>query len=456
MPGVIDDRRARRATAALVLILAALFSGLVVWSVQTDQGNDFAVYYLAGKLYADGSDPYLVARPDWDRLAVREGVGHWEWPYRYPPPTAGLTRLLLPLGPRGAAVAWGILSAAALIGGALLLARTLGGGARTPAALLTLLFWYPAYHTLQVGQVNAFVFAALVLALWALTRRRFALGGAALALGVALKITPLAVVAYLAWQRRWRSLFAAAVALAALVVVLLPLTGLDTYGAYAGKALELTRNKDVLLSPGIDGVRTFLGRLLLPHTTNTDSPGGAFVARLALGVIARLVCVSAAALWRPRRHSGAAAADADASADADAAALPFDFSLVVALSLVIAPFTFFHQYVLLLIPLMVVGCHLWSQRRRGLLAFVVALAFGVDINQAVWVAAHPYIVEHGLWRLFSLPFLLAMTLWALCCLEAWRIRRRSPRHRSAHEGEAEALCAEGGRKSTDPSARSGQ
>jgi hypothetical protein len=424
-PGVMDHAHVRTATVALVLVLAVLYSGLVVWSVQSDQANDFAVYYLAGRMYAEGADPYGVAQPAWDRLAIREGIGHWEYPYRYPPPTAGLARLLLPFGPRDAAIVWGMLSAAALIGGALLLGHTLGGGKRTPVALVALLLWYPAYHTLQVGQVNAFVFATLVVALWALTRGRFATAGAALAVGVAMKITPLALVAYLAWQRRWSSLLAAVVSLAALCVVLLPLTGLHTYAVYLGRALELTRQSDVLVSPGIDGVRSFLGRLLLPGTVTTDSPGGAFVARLALGVVVVLVCVSAAALWRPRRRTHGAAADLDAAAAAaDAAALPFDFSLVVSLSLVVAPFTFYHQYVLLLIPLTVVGCHLWSRRRRGSLALVLVLALGVDLNQALWVIAKPFIVEHGLWRLFSLPFLLAMTLWALSCFEAWKIRRR--------------------------------
>jgi hypothetical protein len=445
-PGIMDHARVRTATVGLVLVLAAVYSGLVVWSVQSDQANDFAVYYLAGRMYADGADPYGVTQPAWDQLANREGIGHWEYPYRYPPPTAGVARLLLPFGPHDAAIAWGMLSAAALIGGALLLGHTLGGGKRTPVALLALLLWYPACHTLQVGQVNAFVFAALVLALWALTRERFAAAGAALAVGVALKITPLALVAYLAWQRRWRSLPAAVASLAALCVVLLPLTGVNTYAAYLGRALRLTRQSDVLVSPGIDGVRSFFGRLLLPGTATTATPGGALVARLALGVVIGLVCVSAAALWRPRRRTHDAAADLDAAAAhaADAAALPFDFSLVVSLSLVVAPFTFYHQYVLLLIPLTVVGCHLWSRLRRGSLALVLVLALGVDANQVLWVVARPFIVEHGLWRLFSLPFLLAMTLWALSGLEAGKIRRRLALQHSPSTGARPARLARRG------------
>jgi len=96
-----------------------------------------------------------------------------------------------------------------LIGGALLLGRTLGGGWRTPVSLLTLLVFMPAYHTLQVGQVNAFVFAALAVALWGLVRHRDWALGIGVAVGAALKITPLALLVYLLWQQRWRAALAA-------------------------------------------------------------------------------------------------------------------------------------------------------------------------------------------------------------------------------------------------------
>ena len=203
----------------------------------------------------------------------------------------------------------------------------MGGGWRTPASLLALSLWYPAYHTLQVGQVNAFVFAALVLALWGLLHRRDATTGAGLALGAALKITPLALLAYLLWQRRWRAAAATLLGLLAIVILLLPLTGVETYAHYAAKAYGLTRPTDVSVGPGIDGVRAFLGRLLLPTSETTSSPAAAAVAEAASAVVAAMAALSAALLWRRRPRDDLL----------DGQAAPLEFALLVALSLVSTP-----------------------------------------------------------------------------------------------------------------------
>lgn len=92
--------------------------------------------------------------------------------------------------------------------------------------------------------------------------------------------------------------------------------------------------------------------------------------------------------------------------------------------MVATPFTYYHQYVLLLIPLLVVGAQVVARRRWWLLGLVAVLGVGVDANQVVWVLARRYVLDHGLWRLFSLPFVLAMVLLACCGLELWRIRWR--------------------------------
>jgi hypothetical protein len=416
---------ARLATIAVLLLLAAAYSTWLTWSITHNQYNDFAVYYLSGQLYAHHGDPYGIDHAAWDRLAVRDGIRHYAYPYRYPPPTAGLVRLLLPLGPRGAEVVWGVGSALALIGGTLLLGRLLGGGWRTPAALLLLLLWYPAYHTLQGGQVNAFVYAALVVALWGLVRKRDLAVAAGLALGVALKITPLALVAYLLWQRRWRTVAAVAIVLAVLVVLLLPLTGAQTYVHYAGKALALTRPSDVSISPGIDSVRSLIGRLVLPRSETTSSPGGAAVAAVATGLVVLMAAISAAVLWR---RKGRAASDP---------AVPLEFSLVVALSLIATPFTYYHQFVLLLIPLAVVLERLWRLRRWWLLGLVLLLAAAVDANQLVWVLARAF-ARDDVWRLLAFPSILAIVLWATCSWMLWRMKWRRVAAAEAGEGPGDA------------------
>ena len=96
----------RLLTVALLAALVVGYSVWLAWSVDTNQWNDFAVYYLAGQLYAQHGDPYAISHPAWERLAAADGISHFAYPYRYPPPTAALVRLLLPLGPRAAALLW--------------------------------------------------------------------------------------------------------------------------------------------------------------------------------------------------------------------------------------------------------------------------------------------------------------------------------------------------------------
>jgi hypothetical protein len=382
--------------------------------VTSNQWNDFAVYYLSGQLYAQHGSPYSVTRPQWDRLAAADGITHYAWPYRYPPHTAALVRLLVPLGARGAEVVWGIGSALALIGGALLLGRTLGGGWRTPVSLLALLLFGPAFHTLQVGQVNAFVFASLSLALWGLVRHRDWALGAGIAVGAALKITPLALLVYLVWQRRWQAALAAVACLVAMTLVLLPITGVHTYFQYAASAFSLTRPELVSVSPGIDSVRAFIGRLVLPGSASTATDPGADVAGVATLVVVVLVAVAAALLWR-RRHE---------DYDTGDLAARHEFSIMVVLSLIAPFFTYYHQYVLLLVPLMVVVDRLWEQRRRGLLALLAFLVLLVDSEQIVWAHARSFVLAHDLWRALTFPFVLSVVLLGVSAVAVWDVRWR--------------------------------
>lgn len=390
------------------------YSGWLAWSVTTNQWNDFAVYYLSGQLYAQHGSPYTVTRAEWDKLATADGITHYAWPYRYPPHTAALVRLLVPLGARGAEVAWGIGSALALIGGALLLGRTLGGGWRTPVSLLALLLFGPAYHTLQVGQVNAFVFAALALALWGLVRHRDWALGVGIAIGAALKITPLALLVYLVWQRRWRAALATVASLAAVTLVLLPITGVHTYFQYAASAFSLTRPELVSVSPGIDSVRAFIGRLVLPGSASTATDAGADVAGVATLVVVVLVAAAAALLWR-RPHE---------DHDTGETAAAHEFSIMVVLSLIAPFFTYYHQYVLLLVPLMVIVDRLWERRRRGLLVLLAFLVLLVDSEQIVWAHARSFVLAHDLWRALTFPFVLSVALLGIGAVAVWDVRWR--------------------------------
>lgn len=60
------------------------------------------------------------------------------------------------------------------------------------------------YHTLIDGQVNGLVFLSLAVAFLGVSRGCDLPAGAGIAVAAALKLTPVALLVYLAWRRRWR------------------------------------------------------------------------------------------------------------------------------------------------------------------------------------------------------------------------------------------------------------
>ena len=102
-------------------------------------------------------------------------------------------------------ITWVVADAAALMAGAVLVGLALGGGRRVALAVATLALFGPAYHTIFDGQVNGLAFLGLAVAFWGLARGRDGVAGAGVAAAAALKLTPLALLAYFAWRRRWRA-----------------------------------------------------------------------------------------------------------------------------------------------------------------------------------------------------------------------------------------------------------
>lgn len=174
--------------AALVLsaVVVALVFGLVGVRerARTDRGakfhrTDFTVYTAAAKALADGADPYDARNPR-------------GWRYVYPPLLAIALLPLTPLSAPDGAFVWYVAGVLALAYALVATARAIGGaaGARAVAfaGLVCLLF---VGQTFQRGQVTTILLALQAGALALLVRRRDALAGVVLALGVALRLTPL-------------------------------------------------------------------------------------------------------------------------------------------------------------------------------------------------------------------------------------------------------------------------
>jgi SAM-dependent methyltransferase len=141
-----------------------------------------ATVYLAAALALDrGSDPYAAESPR-------------GWRYVYPPLLAALLRPIASWPVEDAAFSLFLASLAALVLSAVLLARAAGPPRGAIAVGLALLLASPfLVQAFQRGQVTVLLLATQVGAMALLLRGRDFVAGVVLALGVALRLTPLLV-----------------------------------------------------------------------------------------------------------------------------------------------------------------------------------------------------------------------------------------------------------------------
>jgi len=380
----------RRLTVLLLAGLVILYAGWLTYVIAADRPLDFYVYYMAAEATARGQSPYTISDPAWDALAADLGITNYTRPYRYPPYTAAVLIPFRPLGPRGTMVAWVIANAAAMIGGVWLLGQALESQ-WLPTSLAALLFFVPPLATLLAGQINGLLFFCLALALWGLVRKREGWLGVGLALGTASKVIPLALVFYLFWRRQWRAGLIAVAVLVALTLACLPLVGWQSMADYARDAIFLGRPDVVYTTPTNQTLTAVLGRAF-PTALTLALTGGRWFGLL-------LVVATVALCW-PK---------------GDATRLmPLEFGLIVAALQLIPPFTWYHQLVLLLIPLLIAAERLWAARRWGWLGLLAMLLILTDLHGLAW-----HSVEKWPW-LTSFPLLMGLTLWGLL---AWLIVR---------------------------------
>jgi hypothetical protein len=375
--------RSRPLTALLVAALVILYSGWLAYVVVADRPLDFYVYYMAAETFARGGNAYTISDTEWDALASDLGITNYTRPYRYPPHAAALLTLLRPLGPRGAMVVWVTANAVAMLGGAWLLGRALGGR-WPPASFAALLLFVPPLATLLAGQINGLLFLSLAWALWGLVHRREGALGAGLALGAAFKVIPLALIFYLFWRRRWQAGMIAIGVLLVLTLACLPVVGWQGLVDYGRSAIILGSPDMVHATPTNQTFTAVLGRAI------PDQPSVALTVGRWLGLL--LVIATVILCWPT----------------GDAARLmPLEFGLIVTALQLVPPFTWYHQLVLLLIPLLLVADRLWVAGEWRWLGLLAALFVLTDLHGLAW-----HSMQRWPWLTFF-PFLLGLTLWAV-------------------------------------------
>ncbi len=184
-----DNRRvSRRSILLVLLVLAAVAYG---WldarnRARIDRGprfhrTDFTVYQSAAHALKHGTDPFEARNPRGYR-------------YVYPPLLAIALMPVADWEPQNAAYLFFLISMAALVGSLVLLRRVPFGGAPLgwrPVLIAIGLCVGFAHQGFQRGQVTHLLLAIQVGALALCLGRRYALAGLVLAVGIAIRLTPL-------------------------------------------------------------------------------------------------------------------------------------------------------------------------------------------------------------------------------------------------------------------------
>jgi alpha-1,2-mannosyltransferase len=386
-----------------VLTLAVLVSGLY-FARQSGAnpeayGNDFNVYYHAGREVVAGGDPYQHSLGDWT-------------PYIYPPLLAELIVPLALLPLPVAAYLWFLVNVASIVAAAWMSAMLANGKepySPTPAwraalagcaVVLVLRFVLDA---LDLGQVNALVTVLAVAHVYLYARDRKALSVMALVVAVSIKLTPALLLLYhIAKFRLKFALACAALVIAVTALSFLPFGprgGMDAFQTFWNRTVKNEQGYDFAYS-GNQSLRGAIARLAGQSNESTPShegesrrPGDA--ATLLISIVLLALAVSAA--FRSRSELAAAA--------------PFFCCLVL-----LSPLSWKAHYVILILP----AAHLLfraktSGKAQNLIAVTLGLAFvlfNLTSPHVIGLAAAEWSDAH------SLVFAGALLIFIACAASA--------------------------------------
>jgi hypothetical protein len=244
----------RRLEPVVVLAAMALVAGLL-FDATFFEGvafRDLGIYLRAGLDFRLGQPIYLT---DLVRSLPADPTAY---PYLYPPPTLPFAAVLSLLPDALVTIAWGAMLLASALGGM----RLVGIGWRWGIVLLA---WPPFAQGLYVGNVALPLFLL------------FAAGpflGASLLVGALLKPQSAIAGLWLVRERRWQAIGVAIGILAGLVVVTLPITGVDPWRAWLDGLGWFSRSQPLV-------PRTFYGLALAEYVPAILAIGAAVAALLA-------------------------------------------------------------------------------------------------------------------------------------------------------------------------------
>ena len=281
------------------------------------------------------------------------------------------------------------------------------------------LAFQPVLDNMWHGNISGLIFACFCLSYWLLRRDRHLLAGLVLGLIVPLKFYPGLFVLYFAWRRNWLFVAGVAISSAALAVLSLLTVG------WAGNLAYIQMIWAELRSGGIPAFnnQSIDGFLLHAFTQgdvngwqNTGVPVWLTILRLAL-----ILALIAAAVWAVRRRP-------EDTID-PTLAQDLDLALVIGVMLLASPITWYHYYIWLLFPLVVMLDASLSSASAGTRRAVwLAIGYGLVVVQGISMI-RPFAAQ-AIQDVWVLRVLLSLSFFGALILTGLLLRLRSELHRA--------------------------
>ncbi len=223
----------------LLLGCAALLLKLGVLPALTTSKGDFANYYTAARLVAEGNSlerayrDFVWFQQQMDRVGIQNQVGGF---IPHPPPTA---LVLLPLQGLEALTAkrvWIWFNVALLVLNIFLLA-SISGIRWLLAGVLFLASGYGLVNNFLFGQQYLLVTTSLLLCLFLYQKGLPLAAGAALGVMIPVKYVGVLFVLYFAWKREWKLALSAVAVSCAMILLTLWLTDMQTFETFVQEVL---------------------------------------------------------------------------------------------------------------------------------------------------------------------------------------------------------------------------
>ncbi len=363
--------------------------------------HSFGNYYTAARLFVDGESIGQFYDDDWygERVAgFTEGVSDIYMPH-FPTATVVFSPLAL----------WDYYSARSLWMGlnVVVLVVTLGWLMTTlkfeswliPLTIIVVLSYEPLYRNFYVGQVYVLLFGLATVA-WTLfqTHRDRVLGGL-LAFIILFKTAGWLLIPLFIIKRRWQAILWCVGVGLLLVLVTLPLVGLESWQTWLSVSSSYSERPSFTVTAYQTVFGYFKHFFLYDAQWNPHPILDSSVLAMVIPVLAQVLIVGVS-LYRARIVQSSALL----------------FSGFLLANIIISPTSLVYHYTLLLLPIVLLmsEARSWSWRRRLL------LVIGVMLMSVQYNFQSPRLTE-GVFALFAYAKLYgALILWVTCLVPAKR------------------------------------